>query len=149
MSYDIIMRAKPIRHSGIAEDAPFATRTQRVRTDREAIDDQKFQQKIEMSRFIERIEREAKEALTCPGCFSADWRMHHKYWVSIVENSLLATMICRKCKRKLPFATQIEPDEDEEEEEDEPAYHPFGLGRARRRRKRLDIDQRIRLLHFL
>ena len=101
-----------------------------------------------MIRFIERIEREANEALLCPGCFNANWKMHHKFWISIVENSLIATMICRKCKRKLPFATQLEPDEDEEEEE-EPAYYPFGFGGARRRRRGLDIDQRIRLLHFL
>lgn len=116
--------------------------------DQELIDDQKFQEKIERKLFIERIEREANEALLCPGCFNANWKMHHKFWISIVENSLIATMICRKCKRKLPFATQLEPDEDEEEEE-EPAYYPFGFGGARRRRRGLDIDQRIRLLHFL
>jgi hypothetical protein len=112
------------------------------------IDDQKFQQRIERKLFFDRIVREANEALLCPGCYSANWKMHHKYWVSIVENSLIATMICRKCGRKLPFATQIEPDEDEEEEE-EPAYYPFGIGRPHRKRKGLDIDQRIRLLHFL
>jgi hypothetical protein len=63
--------------------------------------------------------------------------MHHKFWIRIVENSLIATMICRKCGHKLPFATQIEPDEDEEEEE-EPTYYPFGG--ARRKRRGLDID---------
>jgi hypothetical protein len=141
------MRAKD-RTQG-TDDPSFATRSQRVKVDQELVDDQKFQEKIDRALFIERIEREANEALTCPNCFSANWKMHHKYWVSIVENSLVATMICRKCKRKLPFATQIEPDEDEEEEEDEPAYYSFGFGRARRRRKRLDIDQRIRFLHFL
>jgi hypothetical protein len=94
---------------------PSRPRSQRAKPglDQEAIDDQKFQEKIERELFIERIEREANEALLCPGCFNANWKMHHKYWISMAENSLLATMICRKCKRKLPFATQLEPDEDE------------------------------------
>jgi hypothetical protein len=121
------------------------------RLDQEAIDDQKFQEKIERKRFFDRIVREANEALLCPGCYSADWKMHHKFWVSIVENSLLATMICRKCGRKLPFATQIEPDEDEEDEEESDGL-PFGIFGFRprpRRRRKLDIDQRIRLLRFL
>jgi hypothetical protein len=123
--------------------------TRKPKVDQELIDDQKFQQKIEMSRFIERIEREANEALLCPGCYSAHWRMHHKYWVSILENSLIATMICRKCKRKLPFATQLEPDEDEDEEEEEDEGPPFGMFGARsrtRHRRKLDFDQRLRLL---
>jgi hypothetical protein len=102
--------------------------TRKPRIDQELIDDQKFQQKIEMSLFIERIEREANDALLCPGCFTAKWKMHHKFWVSIVENSLLATMICRKCKRKLTFATQLEPDEDEtDEDEEEDEGPPFGM----------------------
>jgi RNase P subunit RPR2 len=116
--------------------------------DQVRIDDQKFQEKIQRKLFFDRIVREANEALLCPGCYTANWRMHRKFWIRIVENSLIATMICRKCGRKLPFATQIEPDEDEEEEE-EPAYYPFGIGRPHRRRRGLDIDQRIRLLHFL
>jgi hypothetical protein len=114
--------------------------------DQVRIDDQKFQEKIQRKLFFDRIVREANEALLCPGCYSADWKMHRKFWIRIVENSLIATMICRKCGRKLPFATKIELDEDEEEE---PAYYPFGIGRPHRRRKGLDIDQRIRLLHFL
>jgi hypothetical protein len=56
------------------------------------IDDQKFQKKIERKLFFDRIVREANEALVCPGCYSANWRMHHKFWISIVENSLIATM---------------------------------------------------------
>jgi hypothetical protein len=142
MPYDMIMRPK--HHSEIADDPSFATRSQRVKIDQELIDDQKFQEKIEMRRFIERIEHEANEALLCPGCYSANWKMHHKYWISIVENSLLATMICRKCKRKLPFATHIEPDEDEEEES-----KGFPSGSRPRRRRGPDFDQRLRLLRFL
>jgi hypothetical protein len=146
MPYDIIMPAK--NHARRIEDSSIARRSQPARPPdhQELIDDQKFQQEIEKKLFFDRIIREANEALLCPRCFKADWRMHHKFWISIVENSLIATMICRKCGRKLPFATQIEPDEDEEEEE-EPAYYPFGG--ARRKRKGPDIDQRIRLLHFL
>jgi hypothetical protein len=125
--------------------------TRKPRIDQELIDDQKFQEKIERELFIERIEREANDALLCPGCFNANWKMHHKYWISMAENSLLATMICRKCKRKLPFATQLEPDEDEEEEEESegPPFGMFGLGSRTRRRRRLDFDQRLRLLRFL
>lgn len=134
-----------------SEKAPTSSgRAAKPRLDQEAIDDQKFQEKIERKLFFDRIVREANEALLCPGCYSANWKMHHKYWISIVENSLLATMICRKCKRKLPFATQIEPDEDEAEEEDEePPFGMFGVGSRSRRRRKLDIDQRIRLLRFL
>jgi hypothetical protein len=140
---------KNTRRSSRSKSQRVKLRSQRAkpRLDQEAIDDQKFQEKIDRELFIERIEREANDALLCPGCFNANWKMHHKYWISITENSLLATMICRKCKRKLPFATQLEPDE-EEEDEGERAYYPFGGG-ARRRRRGLDIDQRIRLLHFL
>jgi hypothetical protein len=128
-------------------------RSQRAKPgiDQELIDDQKFQQRIQRKLFFDRIVREANEALVCPGCYSANWKMHHKYWISIVENSLIATMICRKCKRKLPFATQLEPDEDEEEEAylPEPTSHPFDFGRFRRRRRGPDFDQRLRFLHFL
>jgi RNase P subunit RPR2 len=90
------------------------SRSQRVKPtiDQLLIDDKKFQEKIQRKLFFDRIVHEANEALLCPGCYSADWKMHRKFWIRIVENSLIATMICRKCGRKLLFATQIEPDED-------------------------------------
>jgi hypothetical protein len=148
MPHDIVMRA--IHHSEIAEAAPFAPRRQRVRTDQEAIDDQKFQEKIERRRFIERIEREANEGIVCPGCGNSNWRMHHKYWVNWLTNDLIATMICRKCKRKMPFGTHIEKDDEEQEDDEEESegfpFNPFGFGRRRRRKHRLDFDTRLRLM---
>jgi hypothetical protein len=105
-----------------------------------------------MRRFIERIEREANEAIVCLGCGNSDWRMHPKYWVNWLTNDLIATMICRKCKRKMPFATCIEKDEEaqedgegEEESEGLP-FGPFGFGPRRRRRPKLDFDTRLRLM---
>jgi hypothetical protein len=147
MPYDIIMAAK--NSARISKPTSFEPRSQpaKPRIDQELIDDQRFQEKIQRKLFFDRIVREANEALVCPRCYSADWKMHYKFWISIVENSLIATMICRKCRRKLPFATQLEPDEDDDEEEEEPAYYPFGW--ARRRRRGPDLDQRIRLLGSL
>jgi hypothetical protein len=121
------------------------------RVDQELIDDEKFQQKIEAQKFIERIEREANDAIVCPGCGDSNWRMHHKYWVDWLANDLIATMICRRCKRKMPFGTCIEKDEEEQEDEDEEEESedlPFGLFgiNRRRRRPKLDIDQALRLL---
>jgi hypothetical protein len=122
MPYDIIMRAKS--YTRRTEDSSFVPRGQLVKIDQERIDDQKFQEKIERARFIERIEREANEAIVCPGCGNSNWRMHPKYWVNWLANDLIATMICRKCKRKMPFATCIEKDPEEEDEE-EPVDLPF------------------------
>jgi len=45
--------------------------------------------------------------------------MHPRHWVNYVANDLIATMIYRKCKRKLPFPTYIEEEFPEDEEEDE------------------------------
>lgn len=92
------------------------------RLTREEVDDQKFQTAIEGERFRERIEHEANEAIICPHCGSFDWKMQPKCIVNWLGNELLATMVCRKCKRKMPFASQIEPDyslEDEAGEVDE------------------------------
>lgn len=87
------------------------------RIDQELIDDEKFQQKLE-----------ANKALVCPGCGRSSRRMHPKYWVNYVANDLMATMICRKCKRKLRFATYIEEEFPEDDEEDEPEDEaPFGF----------------------
>jgi hypothetical protein len=120
--------------------------------DQVLIDDQKFQQKLEAKELTERIEREAKEALVCPGCWGSDWRMYHKYFLNYVANELFAVMVCRRCKRKHPFVTQIEPYGDqaeEDEEEPEPRYYPLGPLRVRRRRRRFSFDQRLRLIRFL
>jgi hypothetical protein len=90
--------------------------------DQEQIDDQRFQVKIENKRFIDGIVREANKFTACPNCGDSDWRMQPKFWASIVMNALLAVMVCRKCKRKVFFETQIEkdyPDEDEEESEEQ------------------------------
>jgi hypothetical protein len=142
------MRA--IHHGEITDDPSLAPRGQRVKMDQETIDDQKFQEKIERGRFIERIEREANEAIVCPGCGNSDWRMHHKYFANILTNDLFATMICRKCKRKMPFATRIEKDEEEQEDEDEEEesfpFNRFGFGRRRRRKPKLDFDTRLWLM---
>jgi hypothetical protein len=137
------------------------TRSQgaKPRLDQELIDDQKFQQKLEAKRFTDRIEREANEAMLCLACFSSDWRMQPKYLANFVANSLIATLVCLRCKRKIPFETQIGKDPDqfeEDEEEADPIALLFGIrgllgtGRSRaRRRHRLDIDQRLRLLAHL
>jgi hypothetical protein len=95
-------------------------RAAKPRIDQEFIDDQRFQVKIENKRFIDGIVREANKYTACPNCGDSDWRMQPKFWASIVMNSLLAVMVCCKCKRKVFFETQIErdyPDEDESEEQ--------------------------------
>ena len=88
---------------------------------REEVDDQKFRNAMEGVRFRARVEREANEALVCPGCGRSDWRMQPKCLINIVANDLIATMVCRKCKRKLPYATYMEEPypEDEHGEVDE------------------------------
>jgi hypothetical protein len=117
--------------------------------DQEQIDDQKFQVKIENKRFIDGIVREANKYTACPNCGGSDWRMQPKFWGSIVMNALLAVMVCRKCKHKVLFETQIEKDEIEEEEDQEEGS-PFPLfGTGRRRRRGPDFDQRLRGLRFL
>jgi len=82
--------------------------TAKPQKDQELIDDQKCQQKLESKRFTERIEREANEAILCPNCFSSDWRMKPKYLANWVANELVATMVCRKCKRSVLFGTHLE-----------------------------------------
>jgi hypothetical protein len=119
------------------------------RVDQELIDDQRFQVKIENKRFIDGIVREANKYTACPNCGDSNWRMQPKFWGSIVMNALLAVMVCRKCKRKVFFETQIEKDETEEDEEEyEGSQFPlFGTGPKRRRGP--DFDQRLRGLRFL
>jgi hypothetical protein len=78
--------------------------------DQELIDDQRFQVKIENKRFIDGIVREANKFTACPNCGDNNWRMQPKFWASIVMNALLAVMVCRNCKRKVFFETQIEKD---------------------------------------
>jgi hypothetical protein len=64
-------------------------------------------------------------------------------------NALLAVMVCRKCKHKVLFETQIEKDEtDEDEEEPEGSSFPL-FGTRPRRRRGPDFDQRLRGLRFL
>jgi hypothetical protein len=48
-------------------------------------------------------------------CYASEQGLVNQYWINMVENSLLTIVICRKWKRRLPFATQIEPYQDEEE----------------------------------
>jgi hypothetical protein len=116
--------------------------------DQEQIDDQKFQVKIENKRFVDGIVREANKFTACPNCGDSDWRMQPKFWGSIVMNSLLAVMVCRRCKREVFFETQIEKDETaEEEEEREDSPSPL-FGTGRRRRRGPDFDQRLRSLRF-
>mgnify|MGYP001066680285 FL=1 len=138
---------------------------------REEVDDRKFLNSMEGERFRKRIEREANEAILCPRCGSYDWKMQSKYVVNWLANELLATMVCRKCKRKALFATQIEPDPIEPDlaEEDEEGINDYidqvcrqlritGVHpiikeilktRLKRRLLRLDTDERIRLLMYL
>jgi len=92
--------------------------------------------------------------------------MKPKYVVNWVANELIATTVCRKCKRAVLFASQIEPDYTEEEQEEldeyiEQLYSQLGItgvhplieeplkARLRRRIARLDADERIRLLMAL
>ena len=92
--------------------------------------------------------------------------MKPKYVVNWVANELIATMVCRKCKRAVLFATQIEPDYTEEEEDEldeftdqlynqleitgvDPFMEEILKARLRRRIARLDADERIRLLMYL
>jgi len=75
---------------------------------REEVDDRKFLNSIEGERFRKRIEREANEVLVCPSCGRSDWRMQPKYLINIVANDLIATVVCRGCRRKMPYATYLE-----------------------------------------
>jgi hypothetical protein len=119
--------------------------------DQEQIDDQKFQVKIENKRFVDGIVREANKYTACPNCGNSDWRMQPKFWASIVMNALLTVMVCRKCKRKVFFETQIERDQTEEEQDqEEPDGSPFPLfGTGPKRRRGPDFDQRLRGLRLL
>jgi hypothetical protein len=126
-------------------------RRAKPRVDQEQIDDQKFQVKIENKRFVEGIVREANKFTACPNCGDSDWRMQPKFWGCIVMNSLLAVMVCRRCKRKVFFETQIDKDETEEEQDqEEPDGSPFPLfGNGPKRRRGPDFDQRLRGLRFV
>jgi hypothetical protein len=151
MPYDIIMQAK--NRTRRTTPSSFKPRSQRAkpRLDQEAIDDQKFQQKLDAKRFTAGIVREANEQLQCPDCGSSTWRMKPIYYVNWVANELVATMVCRKCKRSILHGTHIEkdPEEEDEEESDDLPFGIFGTGSRPRRRRKLDIDQRLRLLRFL
>jgi len=73
------------------------------------------------------------------------------YYVNWVANELVATMVCRICKRSILHGTHIEkdPEEEDEDESDDLPFGMFGFRPRARRRRKLDIDQRIRLLRFL
>jgi hypothetical protein len=133
---------------------------------KEEVDDQKFRTAMKGVQFRARIEREANKAILCPHCGGCDWKMKPKYVVNWVANELIATMVCRKCKRAVLFASQIEPDLTEEDEEQldeyiDQLYSQLGItrvhplieetlkARLRRRIARLDADERIRLLMAL
>jgi hypothetical protein len=116
--------------------------------DQELIDDQRFQVKIENMRFVDGIVREANKYTACPNCGNSDWRMQPKFWASPIMNALLTVMVCRKCKRKVFFETQIEKDETDEDE-GEYEGSPFALfGTGPKRRRGPDFDQRLRSLRF-
>jgi len=70
------------------------------------------------------------------------------YYVNWVPNELVATMVCRKCKRSILHGTHIEkdPEEEDEEESDDLPFGIFGFGRRHRRRPKLDFDTRLRLM---
>jgi hypothetical protein len=119
---------------------------------KEELDDRKFSMAMEGERFRKRIEREANEVMLCPYCYSHDWKMQPKYLANIVANDLIATMVCRKCKRKMLFSTWIdEPYPEDDVDDADSEDYPFGiLGiPPRHRRRKLDIDQHIRLLRYL
>jgi hypothetical protein len=117
--------------------------------DQEQIDDQKFQVRIENKSFVDGIVREANKYTACPNCGDSNWRMQPKFQANIVMNALLAVMVCRKCKHKVLFETQIDKDETEEEEDQEEGS-PFPLfGTSPKRRRGPDFDQRLRGLRFL
>jgi CRISP-associated protein Cas1 len=78
--------------------------------DQEAIDDQKFQQKLDAKQFTEGLEREANQQLQCPDCGSSNWRMRPIYYVNWAANELVATMVCRKCKRSILPPTPVKAD---------------------------------------
>ena len=128
-------------------------RSQRAkpRLDQEAIDDQKFQQKLDAKRFTDGIVREANEQLQCPDCGRSTWRMKPIYYVNWVANELVATMVCRKCKRSILHGTHIEkdPEEEDEEESDDLPFGIFGFRPRPRRRRKLDLDQFLRFQRFL
>jgi hypothetical protein len=141
-------------------------RSKKREPSREEVDDQKFLNAMEGERFRARIERKANMAILCPHCGGCDWKMKPKYVVNWVRNDLIATMVCRECKRAVLFASQIEPDYPEEEQEELDEFtdqlysqleitdvHPFVedalKSRLRRRIARLDADERIRLLMYL
>ena len=77
--------------------------------------------------------------------------MQRRYYVNWVANDLTAVMVCRNCKHKVLFGTEIEKDPEEEEDKDEEEedegffLDPFGFGR-RRRNPKLDFETRLRLL---
>jgi len=87
----------------------------------------------------------------CPKCGSSTWRMQRRYYVNWVANDLTAIMVCRNCKHKVFFGTEIEKDpeeedEDEEEEDEGLFFDPFGFGGRRRRKPKLDFETRFRLM---
>jgi len=141
-------------------------RSRRREPTKEEVDDQKFRNAMDGVRFRARVEAEANEAMICPHCGSFDWKMQPKCLVNWVTNELIVTMVCRKCKRKMPFASQVEPaltEEDMVELDDlaDQIYNqlePVGINpfmeeilkaRLRRRIARLDADERMRLLMAL
>ena len=89
-------------------------RSRRREPTKEEVDDQKFRNAMDGVRFRARVEAEANEAMICPHCGSFDWKMQPKCLVNWVTNELIVTMVCRKCKRKMPFASQVERDHVEE-----------------------------------
>ncbi len=150
-------------------------KTRKREPSREELDDKKFRAAIDGVRFRSRIEHEANEAIICPSCGSADFRIEPKYLINIVANDLMATMVCRKCKCKLPFSTYIEEpypeDEPEEELNDDEldeldffvnvvygklgvtGIHPMAAemikDRIRRKLARMSEEKRFRLLAYL
>jgi hypothetical protein len=92
--------------------------------------------------------------------------MQPKYIINWLGNKLFATMVCRKCKRKIPFTSQMEPDDTEEDEAEldefvdqlydqleivgvDPFMEEILKSRLRRRIARMDANERLRLLMYL
>ena len=96
---------------------PKIKRTRR-KLDQVAIDDQKFLDELEAERFNHRIAREADELILCPRCGITEWRVEDKHQVLalLLMNEVLVTIVCRKCKKRLPFVSKADPTEDDEED---------------------------------
>ena len=97
---------------------PRNKRGEKRRKSIEEIEDRKFKDDLEHAAFISRIEREANEEIPCPKCGDSNWRVHHKHQqVNVITNEIVVTMTCRKCGKRMPFATLLDPTGEEEDDD--------------------------------